>query len=377
MTQFGKTDPFTVGVEEEFQIIDPSTGELVSRIDEVLGRAEGDYEENIMSELFQAVVETATDICADVEELREEIIRLRGALFELMEDKGYTIAAAGTHPFAEWKEQDVTEKDRYQDLVDDLRWAAERELIFGQHVHVAVRNPSEAIFVTNWIRPFLPLLLALSTNSPFWRGENTGLKSTRIRIFDTLPRTGIPRTFQNYSDFLTTVEQLRKGGSIEDITKIWWDVRPRPDLGTVEVRIADLPSTVDESVALAAFTQALVVRLAQAHEHGEAPPVEHDIEIIQENRWRALRDGMESRLIQREDGREGEFGEIDVADAVQSAVDMVKEVVDELNIGEEMDTIRRIADTRRTGAERQIEIYEDSGEDFVPVVRDLVNRTHP
>lgn len=377
MTQFGSTEPFTVGVEEEFQIIDPSTGKLVSRIDEVLGRAGGEYDENIKSELFQSVVETATDICADIVELRAEIIRLRTALFDLMEDKGYTIAAAGTHPFAEWKEQDVTDDDRYRDLLEDMRWAAERELIFGQHVHVAVDSPPEAIYVTNWIRPFLPLLLALSVNSPFWRGEQTGLKSTRIRIFDSLPRTGIPRTFNNFPDFLTTVDQLKEGGSIEDITKIWWDVRPRPDLGTVEVRIADLPTTVDESIALAAFTQALVVRLARAHARGESPLIHHDLEIIQENRWRALRDGMNAHFIQREGDGEGEFGEIHASEAVRSALGLVEEVTSELGVEKELDTIRKIASTCQTGAKRQVEIFEDADDQFLPVVRDLVERTRP
>lgn len=377
MTNFGQSEPFTVGVEEEFQIIDPGTGELVSRIDEVLGRAHGEYEENIKSELFQSVVETATDICADVGELRDEILRLRGGLFDIMADKGYTLAAAGTHPFAEWKEQDVTDKERYRGLVEDMRWAAERELIFGQHVHVAVQNPPQAIYVSNWIRPFLPLLLALSVNSPFWRGRLTGLKSTRIRIFDSLPRTGIHRTFEDFPDFLKTVQRLKDGGSIEDVTKIWWDVRPRPDLGTVEVRIADLPTSVEESMALAALTQALVVRLARAHDQGEPPLLEHDLEIIQENRWRALRDGMEARLIQRESDEGKEFEDVDVVDAVESTLDMLGDIPAEFGLEEEIKVIRRIAESRKTGAKRQIEVYEDNDEDFLPVVSDLVERTRP
>lgn len=377
MTNFGQSAPFTVGVEEEFQIIDPSTGQLMSRIDEVLGRAHGDYKENIKSELFQSVVETATDICADIGEVREEIVRLRGGLFDLMEGRGYTIAAAGTHPFAEWKEQDVTEDERYHGLVEDMQWAAERELIFGQHVHVAVQNPPQAIYVSNWIRPFLPVLLALSVNSPFWRGELTGLKSTRIRIFDSLPRTGIHRTFEDFPDFLRTVQRLKDGGSIEDITKIWWDVRPRPDLGTVEVRIADLPTTVEESVALAALTQALVVRLARAHDQGEPPPLEHDLELIQENRWRALRHGMDARLIQRAEGATEGFEDIDVAEAIASTLDMLGDIPAEFGLEEEIEVIRRIADSRRTGALRQIKTYEENGKEFLPVVRDMVERTRP
>lgn len=374
MTAFGETDPYTIGVEEEFQILDPTTGQLVSRIDEVLGKAGPDYQENIKSEIFQAVVETATDVSEDVDQLREEITTLRQHLLDFMQDKGYTIAAAGTHPTARWEDQDVTDKERYEDLVEEMQWAAKRELIFGQHVHVAVENPPQAIYVNNWIRPFLPMILALSANSPFWQGKQTGYRSSRVRIFDALPRTGVPRVFDDWSDFEETLEKFKAAGSIDDVTEIWWDVRPRHDLGTVEVRMADLPTTIDESVALAGLTQALVARLCEAHDRGEAPPLEHETEVIEENRWRALRDGLDADLIQRTE--EGEIEEVPVRDAVRSALDMLEDVPQQLGLKDELSTIETLVETGETGADRQLRIHEEE-DDFLPVIQDLVERTKP
>jgi len=374
VTEFGSSEPFTLGIEEEFQILDPETGELVSRIDEVMGKAEPGIEENLQSELFQAVVETASDICADIDELHDDVCRLRGALLDTMAEKGYTIAAAGTHPFALWEEQDYTDRDRYDELIEDVQWPAKRELIFGQHVHVAVENAPQAIYVNNGLRPFLPILLALSTNSPFWRGVGTGLKSTRVRIFDALPRTGIPREFSSFADFQAAIDTLAAGGSIEDVTKIWWDVRPRPDLGTVEMRVPDLPTTVEESVALAALTQALVVRLARDFERGEEQPIQHIPEVIDENRWRALRDGLEADLIRADE--ENGVETMSVESAVEDTLALVDDVVQDLGLKDEMATIEDIVQRGETGADRQLRIYEETG-DFTEVMRDLVDRTPP
>lgn len=377
MTAFGRTEPLTVGVEEEFQIVDPDTGDLVSRIDEVLERAEDDYADNLQSELFQSVVETATDICSDIGQVRREITDLRESLLDVMEDKGYTLAAAGTHPFARWKQQDVTEKDRYRELIEDLQWTAKRELIFGQHVHVAVKSAEEAVYVSNWLQPFLPALLALSANSPFWRGHPTGLKSTRIRIFDALPRTGLHRTFEDYPDFRRTVETFKAGGSIEDVSKIWWDVRPRPDLGTVEVRIADIPTDADLSVALAGLTQALVAWLGRACNADRSPPLEHTLEIVQENRWRALRDGLEARFIRQSGASDEDYEGVDARDFVSWMLDELADTAADLGVEEEMDSIRALTRRGETGADRQRRIYEENDGEFLPVMRDIVERTRP
>jgi carboxylate-amine ligase len=374
MTNFGATDAFTLGVEEEFQIIDPDTGELVSRIDEVMGKAEPGMEENLQSELFQAVVETASDICADIDELREDICRLRGSLVDQMAEKGYTIAAAGTHPTALWEEHPYTEKQRYEDLIEDIQWPAKRELIFGQHVHVALDNAAQAIYVNNGLRAFLPILLAISTNSPFWRGVETGLKSTRVRIFDALPRTGIPREFSSFADFRAALDTLEAGGSIEDVTTIWWDVRPRPDLGTVELRIPDLPTTVDESVALAGLTQALCIRLARDFERGEEPPFDHIPEVIESNRWRAVRDGIDADFISIDD--EGEVTEVPIEEEIERVLDLVDDVAQDYGLKQEIATIEGIVQRGETGADRQLRLYEET-QDFAEVMRDLADRTPP
>ncbi len=373
MTKFGSTDPYTLGVEEEFQILDPEDFGLVSRADEVLGKANG-YEENLRSELFQAVIETASDVCSDVDEVREEVHRLRRGIDEMLTDKGYEMAAAGTHPFALWAEQEPTESERYRELIETVGWPARRDLIFGLHVHVAVRNPGEAVYVNNNIRPFLPLVLALSANSPFWQGEETGLMATRTRIFDAMPRTGMPRRFENWSDFCQTLERLKAVGSIEDVTKIWWDVRPRADLGTLEVRIADLPTDPEVSVALTALVQALVVRLTQAHEAGEQPPVRHEADVIEENRWRAIRDGISAEFIQYDnvDGVE----RLPVNEVLSRTIEHLGDVPAELGIKNELATLVDRAERGYAGADRQLEVYEDEGS-LRAVARDIAQRTVP
>jgi len=374
MAEFGSTEPFTMGVEEEFQVLDPETFDLVSRADEVLGKTDVPYEENLRTELFQAVVETASDVCQDIDEVREEIVRLRTGIAEELEDKGYRMGAAGTHPFALWEEQDHTDAERYRELISELQWPAKRELIFGQHVHVAVRNAGEAVYASNYLQPFLPLILALSANSPFWRGEDTGLKATRVRIFDAMPRTGLPPTFDNWTDYKQTVDRFMKAGSIDDLTKIWWDVRPRPDLGTVEVRMADLPTDPEVSVSLTAFVQALVVRLCKAREAGEAPPVEHGREVVEENRWQALRAGLDADLIQY--ANIDEIERLSVAEALERTMDHLGDVPGELGVKNELAQLVDLAERGQTGADRQIEAYEDTG-DLKAVVEDIADRTVP
>jgi carboxylate-amine ligase len=373
VTAFGETDPYTLGVEEEFQILDPDDFGLVSRADEILGKGT-DYEENLRTELFQAVVETASDVCQDVDEVREEVHRLRRGLADVIEDKGYKIAAAGTHPFALWEDQDHTESDRYEDLIDEVGWPARRDLIFGLHVHVAVRNPGEAIYVNNHIRPFLPLVLALSANSPFWQAEETGLMATRTRIFDAMPRTGMPTRFANWTDFTQTLERLKAVGSIEDVTRIWWDTRPRPDLGTVEIRMADLPTDPRITVALTALIQALVVRLSRAHRAGEQPPVRHEADIIEENRWRAIKDGIHAEFIQYDnvDGVE----RMPIDRVLSSTIDHLAEVPRELGIKEELSLLVDRAERSEAGADRQLAVREREGS-LQAVAGDLADRTVP
>lgn len=374
MTSFGEKRPFTIGVEEEFQILDPETYDLVSRADEVLGKPTEGIEKNLRSELFQAVIETASDICHDIDEVRDEVHRLRNTLDETLETKGYKMGAAGTHPFARWRDQDHTPDDRYEELIDKIGWPARRDLIFGLHVHIAVRNPGEAIYVNDNIRPFLPLILALSANSPFWQGEETGLKATRTRIFDAMPRTGMPTRFETWTAFTRTLERLKAVGSIEDITKIWWDTRPRPDLGTIEIRIADLPTDPQVTIALTALLQALVVRLSHAHENGERPPVTHQTDVIEENRWRAIRHGIDASFIQYDnvDGVE----RLPVPRVLDATIQHLHDVPAELSIKDELATLVDRAHRGETGATRQLSTYEETGS-LQEVTREIADRTAP
>ncbi len=373
MTEFGNSEPFSIGIEEEFQIVDVEDWGLVSRADEMLSTVDS-IEDNLRTELFQSVLEIATDVCHDIEEARENVSKLRNELVDYTEEKGYKIAASGTHPFARWDEQDVTEKKRYKEVLEDLRWTGKRELIFGQHVHVGVESKEKAIYITNVIKNFLPHLLALSTNSPFWQGEETGLKSTRIRIFDSLPRTGLPMHFESWEQYKKVEKRLIEGGSIDYVTMIWWDVRPRADLGTIEVRIADLPTTVEESIALAALTQALVYKISKIYDSNKKElPFRLDQEIIKENRWRALRDGMDGSFIKKE---EEEAFEIDIQKEIKEMLDFIQEPIEDLGLEKEIDKIREITENRYTGADRQKEIYEKNN-DLKDVVKELSELTRP
>lgn len=372
MTRFGETD-FTIGVEEEFQLVHPETGELVSRMDEVYEAADpGDGE--LQSELFQSMIETATPVCADVDELREELVRLRSLLDEEGRDRNLRIAASGTHPFAKWEEREVTPDERYRELIRDIRLPIKRELVFGQHVHIGVGSAEEALFVTNHLRADLPLLLALSVNSPFWRGIDSGLQSARLRVFDAMPRSGIPRTFVNWSDLQGAVDLYKAAGAIEDMTKIWWDVRPRPTLGTVEVRIADLPTDVEASIGLAALTQALVRDWARRYRENQAVDVHLQPEAIRENRWRALRDGLEADLVHLPYPEQLRTRSIE--ETLQATFKRLEPTIDELGIEDELRRLEQIVDTRETGAARQREVHERT-DSLREVVHDVAERTVP
>lgn len=374
LTRFGSSPDYTLGVEEEFQIVDPETGDLVSRADVILDKDDPAYEEEVQSELFRSMVETATPVCADVDELREEMARLRNLLIERAQARDLAIAASGTHPFARWEEQELTDKDRYRELLRDLRLPIKRELVFGQHVHVAVPSSEAAIRVNNLIRPFLPLVLALSTNAPFWRGIDSGLESARVRVFDAMPRSGMPRWFTSWADLEGAVDLLKAAGSIEDMTKIWWDVRPRPELGTVEVRSADLPTSMERSHALAALVQALVATLAESDPDIHELPIGGHPEAIAENRWRASRYGVDAEFIEL-DG-EDDVRTRSVPSMLGKTLGFAQPAVDELGLEPEMQVLERIVESGETGARRQRQVHEKSGE-LREVVRDIAARTPP
>ncbi len=361
---------FTLGIEEEFQLIDPETGELVSRAAEVLDG--GASQARFQSELFRSVIETATPVCNDADEAIENVRALRGELIDRARDEGLLVAAAGTHPWARYEEQDLTRSDRYDELRRQVRWPFERSLVFGQHVHVGVGSAEEAVTAMNALRAFVPLLLSLSVNAPYWRGMDTGLASVRLRIFESMPRSGLQPRFDDWRDLQLTVDTLRKAGAMEDLSKIWWDVRPRPSLGTVEVRVCDAVPDPELSVALAGLIQAIVARATHAHQAGEHLALLHVDQVVAENRWRAMRDGTRARLI-----HVGEDREVDLL-AVPEALELTKLLLEEeielLGLEAQMETLSQVAARHEMGAERQRAVHSETGE-LSDVILDVAERT--
>lgn len=361
---------FTLGIEEEFQLVDPDTGELVSRAAEVLGSRSDD--DRLQSELFKSVIETVTPVCQDIDEATESVARLRGELIDRAADQGLAVAAAGTHPWARYEEQDITPSDRYDQLRRQVRWPFERSLVFGQHVHVGVDGTDQAVAAMNALRSFVPLLLALSVNAPFWRGMDTGLASVRLRIFDSMPRSGLQPWFEDHDDLQLTVDTLRDAGAMEDLSKVWWDVRPRPRLGTVEVRVCDVVPDPDRSVALAGLIQAIVARAVRAHQAGERLDLLQLDQIVAENRWRAMRDGTRARLIHLDEDQEVDL--LAVPEALELTRILLEEEIDALGLGGQMETLSQLASRHEMDAERQRAVHSKTGE-LRDVILDVAERT--
>src|SRR5262245_49702914 len=289
---------FTLGIEEEFQIVHPETRELRSYVSKLLegGSDHAILRERVRPEMHQSVVETGTGICKDIRQARDEICELRSTLQNLAKRDGLRIVAAGTHPFSDWKKQEITDGDRYKNIVEDLQDVARANLIFGLHVHVGIKDRDTAMALANQVRYFLPHILALSTSSPFWLGRPTGLKSIRSEIFKRFPRTGIPGFFPSYQAFQSYVDLLVKTGCIDNAKKIWWDVRAHPFFDTVEVRVCDMATRVDDCVAIAALIQAVMGKLYLLYRRNLAFR-EYPRALIEENKWRAVRYGLDGQLI--------------------------------------------------------------------------------
>src|ERR1700726_2819941 len=287
---------FTIGVEEEFQIIDPATCELRSHVMQLVSAASPDIVEQVKHEMHQSIVETGSKICESVSELRIEMHRTRGELVRAAEKVGLQVAAAGTHPFSSWIHQVISPGERYQNIVEELQQLARSLLIFGMHVHVAVPDRTAMIDLMNMARYFLPHVRALSTRAPFWMGRDTGLKSFRTTVFRRFPRTGIPDHFNSWSEYEDYINLLVKLHCIDNAKKIWWDVRPHPTFGTLELRIFDVVTRVDEAVAIAALIQAIVVKLHRLYTKNMGFRM-YPRALIEENKWRAARWGMEGKLI--------------------------------------------------------------------------------
>jgi carboxylate-amine ligase len=368
---FGKGEgAYTLGVEEEYMLLDGETFDLVQHIDTVLAAVSGhELEPRINPELMQSVLEIATPVCRTPSDVMDQLKKIRGYVSEVARAQDLRVGSSGTHPFSLFERQRITARDRYRNLVDQLQYVARRELIFGMHVHVAVDDPEKAIQVVNGLLPQLGPLLALSASSPFWRGEPTGLSSSRQMVFAAFPRSGPPPRFKNYADYAEVVGQLEKTGCIADYTHIWWDIRLHPRLGTVEIRICDAVTRVEDAVAITAYCQALVKLLCEQHERGEEIPSYHRI-LTTENKWLAARYGLEAPIMDLAMGRRNR---IPVAQAVRRTLRELEPHARELGSERELEGIKEILN-RGNGSDRQLRIF-NANRDIVEVVREIAEAT--
>ncbi|MDQ4005976.1 MAG: carboxylate-amine ligase [Actinomycetota bacterium] len=359
--------PLTIGIEEEFQIVD-ADGELRAHIDAVMEAAAPTLGEDVKAEMLQSVVEVGTKICSDVGEARSELVRLRSSVSEILGRANLRLLSAGTHPFSKWDEQLVTEKERYKMLEEEMQDVVRELLIFGCHVHVGIPDRELRIDVFNEVRYILPHLLCLSTSSPFWLGRNTGLKSYRSVLWSRFPRTGIPPHFGSWDEFENFLELLIKTGSIPDGSKIWWDLRPHHTYPTLEFRICDACTKVDETICIAALTQAFVAKVLKLRRQNlgfrtYAP------RLIRENKWRAMRHGIDGKLIDF-----GKQAEVDERALIHEFLEFVDDVVDDLGSRKECEYALTILE-EGTSADRQLAAFRETA-DFSKVVDQLVEETN-
>lgn len=360
---------FTLGIEEEFQTVDQTTGQLRSHIITILEKGTPIFGEQLKPEMLQPTVELISDVYPDIRVARAETQRLRGQLAQLLADEGLTLISAGTHPTATWTEQPVTPYPRYDEILEEFQDVGRSVLIYGLHIHVAVPGNELAITLMNQLRTWLPHLLALSSNSPFWAGRLTGLKSYRAIVWKRLPRTGLPDSFASWSDFDHYVQTLISTGCIDNGKKIWWDVRPHPSFGTIELRICDMPATLNDVIGLAALYQSLIAKLNWLHLHGKAAPIvpRH---FLEENKWRATRYGLDANIVDFSSGCH-----ISMRDSIHQLLAMVDEVADDLGTGPDLHYIRSLVDDPHgTGADRQIALYRETG-NIHAVTRYLMEQT--
>ena len=368
--RYGKSDPFTLGVEEEYMLLDPETFDLVQHIDTVLSQiTEAEFEARISPELMQSVLEIATPICRNATDVDGELRKLRGYVTGLARGEGLRVGSAGTHPFSLFERQRITARDRYRALVDQLQYVARRELIFGMHVHVAVDDAEKSIKLLNAMLIHLGELLALTANSPFWRGELTGLASTRQMVFAAFPRSGVPPRFEDYGDYAEVVGQLEKTGCIADYTHIWWDIRPHPKWGTIEVRVMDAVTRVEEAVAIAAYIQALVKHYSDLYDAGGDMPSYHRM-LVTENKWLAGRYGLEAPVMDLLTGRRNR---VPVAQLVRRTLRDIEPHARELGSDRELEGIRQIL-SRGNGADRQRRVF-NANRDVAEVVHEIADVT--
>jgi carboxylate-amine ligase len=367
---FGASDPYTLGVEEEYMLLDGETLDLVQHVEAVLAATAGhELSDQVNPELMQSVLEIATPVCRTPAEVEAELRKLRSYVVGLATDRGMRVGSAGTHPFSLFERQRITARDRYRHLVDQLQYIARRELIFGLHIHVAVDDAEKAVQIVNGLLAHLSHLLALSASSPFWRGELTGLASSRQMVFAAFPRSGPPPRFRDYADYAEVVGQLEKTGCIKDYTHIWWDIRLHPRFGTVEIRVCDGVTRVEDAVALAAYCQCLVKLYSERYAVGAEIPSYHRI-LTTENKWLAARYGLEAPVMDLATGRRNR---VPVAQLVRRTLRELEPHARELGCERELEGITEIL-RQGNGADRQRRIWNEN-RDVTEVVREIADAT--
>ncbi len=355
-----KLPTFTLGVEEEYQIIDPQTRDLRSHLSKIVDGAKIILNEQVKAEMHQSVVEVGTNICNNVAEAESEIKFLRSKIVELADKQNLVVGGAGTHPFSRWQDQPITDDPRYHNIVNELQDAARSNLIFGMHCHVGIENREIGMQLMNQACYFLPHIFALSTNSPFWEGRQTGYKSFRTKVFDKFPRTGLPEYFDSVSAYDNYLDTLVKTNCIDNPKKIWWDLRLHPFYNTIEFRICDMSLTVDETMCLVAIIQAIVAKLYKLTVQNTSFNI-YRLALIKENKFRAARYGIENCMI--------DFGlkqEVETKSLILELLDFVEDVVDELGSRKQIEYVHRMM-AEGTGADKQLAVFNQT-QDLTKVV---------
>ena len=341
----------TIGIEEEYQIIDTESRELTSFISEFMEQGAMLFQENVKPEFLQSQIEVGSSVCKNIKEARSEICRLRNLVSDIAAKNKCKIIAAGTHPFSKWEEQLVTNNERYRGLLDSMQIVAKRLLIFGMHVHIGIKDPDLRIDIMNQMRYFMPHILALSTSSPFWWGQKTGFKSYRSIVFEDLPRTGIPAMFYSYVEYDEYINTLIECGCIDEATKIWWDIRPHPKYPTLEFRICDCTTRVNEVIAIAALIQSLVAKLIKLRRLNQSWRT-YRSSMIAENKWRAIKDGVKGKLIDF-----GKKNEVSVSVLASELIELVDDVLDPLGTRKDVEYIFTLL-KEGSSADRQLSCYD-------------------
>jgi len=364
-----RTGDFTLGIEEEFQMVERESGQLVSCINAILPRARLVLGEHVKAEVQQSTIELVSDVLPNVLVARKQLGELRARLAQLLAEDGLALISAGTHPSAQWQEQLTTESERYADLEEEFQDASRSILVYGLHIHVGLADPELAIALMNQVRSWLPHLLALSTNSPFWAGRMTGIKSYRSVVWRRIFRSGIPEIFPSRHDFEQYVRRLVQAGHVDNGSRIWWDIRPHATYPTLEFRVCDMPATLDDTIALAALCQALITKLAWLHRHHLTMHILPRY-FIEEHKWHASRYGLDARVFDFVQGRQ-----LTMRESINELLDLVDDVLDDLGSRRDILYLRTLLSSPSgTGADRQMHLYQQTGS-LAEVTRYLIAQT--